>query len=287
MLDFLKKKDEPEEELYVASGTNNQMLNYKAYKMTSDEKMLYFGLAFVIGAGVAYLFYGGIGKDEFGNPTILTHILNIIIMALVGFATGKVFLPIRKKQIIERRQKELRAQFIDLLDSLSSSISAGKNVPNAFKTAREDLAIQYSEDSYIIQEVDNILSGIQNNIDVSGMLVNFGERSGIEDIKIFGKVFETAHKKGADLKEVVRNSHLIISGKCQIETEIETKIASNKNEQNIMIFMPILLVVMIKMAGSDFANNFTTPSGLISTTIAIAAFVVAYFVGRSIMNIEV
>lgn len=80
---------------------------------------------------------------------------------------------------------------------------------------------------------------------------------------------------------------MILSSKCEIEAEIETRIASNKNEQNIMAIMPIILVGMIKLAGSDFAENFTTPTGILCTTIAIAAFVGAYLLGRKILKIEV
>lgn len=282
-----KKKQKIDEPLYEVSGTNQQMINYKVYKMSTNEKALYFILAFVIGAAVAYLFYGGIGKDDYNNPTLLTYILDVIVMAGAGFAAGRLFLPIRKDQIIEARRKKLRKQFIDLLDSLSTSISSGKNVPKAFEAAREDLMVQYQPDDYIVQEVDNIISGIENNIDVGSMLLNFGERSGIQDIRTFGRVFETAYSKGANLKDVVRNCHAILSSKVEIEAEIETKVASNKNEQNIMLIMPVVLIAMIKMAGSDFAKNFTTSAGILSTTIAIAAFVGAYFLGRKILKIEV
>ena len=282
-----KNKAVQTEPLYEVSGTNRQMINYRVYKMTANEKALYFIIAFIVGAVVAYLFYGGIGKDTYGNPTTLTYILNIVIMTVVGLLAAKFFIPIRTEQIILSRKRKLRKQFIDLLDSLATSISSGKNVPASFAAAREDLLVQYPEDAYIIQEVENIISGIQNNIDVSGMLLNFGERSGIQDIKTFGRVFETAYSKGANLKDVVRNCHLILSNKCEIEAEIETKVASNKNEQNIMVIMPIILIAMIKFAGSDFAANFTTPSGIISTTIAIGAFVGAYMLGRKILKIEV
>ena len=220
-----KKKNIQNEPLYEVSGTNRQMINYKAYKMSANEKALYFILAFVIGAAVAYLFYGGIGKDDFGKATIVTYICDIVIMTIVGLVAGRLFMPIRKEQIIAARKKKLRTQFIDLLDSLATSISSGKNVPNAFVAAREDLLVQYQPDAYIVQEVDNIISGIQNNIDVSSMLINFGERSGIQDIRTFGRVFETAYSKGANLKDVVRNSHLILSNKCEIEAEIEAQTA--------------------------------------------------------------
>ena len=54
-----------------------------------------------------------------------------------------------------------------------------------------------------------------------------------------------------------------------------------------MLVMPFLIVGMIKMIGGDFAQNFTTPSGLIFTTIGVAMFIASYFIGKSVMNIEV
>ena len=65
------------------------------------------------------------------------------------------------------------------------------------------------------------------------------------------------------------------------------KITSNKNEQNIMMVMPIVIVGMIKMMGGDFADNFTKPSGIISTTIGVGLFVLSYFLGQSILKIDV
>ncbi len=282
-----KKAKAQTEPVYEVSATNRQLINYKVYRFSPNERLLYFILAFVVGAGVAYLFYGGIGKDDYGNATAVTYICDIAVMAAVGFAAGRLFLPIRREKIILDRKRELREQFIDLLDSLATSVSSGKNVPNAFAAAREDLLVQYQPDAYIVQEVDNIISGIQNNVDVGSMMINFGERSGIRDIRTFGRVFETAYSKGANLKDVIRNSHLILSSKCEIESEIETKVASSKNEQLIMIVMPIILVAMLKLSGGDFARNFTTPTGILCTTVAIGAFVGAYFLGRKILKIEV
>ena len=49
-------------------------------------------------------------------------------------------------------------------------------------------------------------------------------------------VTSLGNSKGANIKDVVRNCHLILSNKCEIEAEIETKVASNKNEQNINFY---------------------------------------------------
>ena len=282
-----KKRAKELEPEYRYSVTNQPVLNYKVYYLKSGEKILWSIVAFVIGAVVAYLFYGGIGKDAYGDPTTVTYICNTVIMALVGVIAVKIFLPIRRDQILKKRKKDLHEQFINLLDSLSASLSSGQNVPSAFMTAKNDLLVQYSENAYIVREVNQIIDGFANNNPIEFMLADFGERSGIKDISDFGKVFETVYRKGGNIKETVRKTHEILSTKAQLEMEIETKVTSNKNEQNIMMVMPILIVGMIKMMGGDFAENFTTPSGLLFTTIAIGMFILAYYIGRSILDIDI
>jgi tight adherence protein B len=54
-----------------------------------------------------------------------------------------------------------------------------------------------------------------------------------------------------------------------------------------MMVMPIALIGMIKMMSPDFAANFTTLVGLIATTVAVALFVVAHFVGKAVLDIKI
>lgn len=279
-----KKEKQPE---FVRSLTNQSAYNYAVYTLKPKEKILWACIAFVVGAIAAYIFYGGIGKNSYGEPTLTTHICNAVIMVTAGLFAAKMFLPIRRDQILKKRLKDLRIQFVALLDSLSVSFSTGMNAPSAFTTALNDLKVQYKEDSYIVQEVRMILDGININIPIEELLSDFGKRSGIRDIESFGQVFETVYRQGGDMKDVVRATHEIISSKTQIELEIETMVASNRNEQRIMLVMPFMIIGMIKMMGGDFAANFTTPSGLVFTTIGVIMFVISYYIGKAVLNIEV
>lgn len=282
-----KKKNDVQEPELLQSATNQMVLNYRVYNFKIREKIMWSIIAFLVGASVSYLFYGGIGKDVYGEATLVTYICNTIIIVGFGLLAVRLFLPIRKKQILAKRKKVLHLQFIDLLDSLSASLASGQNVPSAFFAAKTDLLVQHPEDSYIVKEVNNIIEGFQNNIAIEEMLSGFGERSGIKDISDFGKVFETAYRKGGNIKEIVRSTHEILSTKIQLEMEIQTKIASNKNEQNIMMVMPVFIIGMVKMMGGDFASNFTTPSGLLFTTIGVGLFVLSYYLGQSILKIDI
>ena len=105
--------------------------------------------------------------------------------------------------------------------------------------------------------------------------------------KSFAKVFEICYRKGGNIKETIRTTYEILSDKMEIAEEIETTLTANKSEQNIMIVMPVILIAMIKGMSSDFAANFVTATGIVSTTIAIGIFVAAYFVGKKILDIRV
>jgi len=282
-----KGKKPDKEPQYSKSATNMRTLNYKVYYMNFGEKILYFIIGFGVGAFVGYLFYGGIGKDELGNPTTVTRILDIFFTCSIGLAAGLNFIPIRTKQIIARRRKKLSSQFRDLLEALSTSLGAGKNIPDSFSAVYDDLKVQYEEDAFILHEVKVILAGIKNNNDIEDLLYDFGRRSGIDDINSFANVFKICYRKGGNIKDTIRSTHEILSDKMEIREDIETVVTANKNEQNIMMVMPIALIGIIKLMSPDFAANFTTMTGLIATTVAVALFIIAHFVGKAVLDIKI
>lgn len=279
-----EKKAKPSQ--YVQSLNNMRVLNYNVYNMGKMEKLLYTLLAFAAGAAVGYLFYGGLGKDDYGNSTQITYICNVVISCLVGFVAVRLFIPVRTRQLCVKRQKELRNQFADMLEALATSLSAGKNVNDSFQGIYGDMKIQYGKNAYIVYEIQVILAGVNNNIPIEDLLMHFGRRSGVKDIENFAQVFSTAFRKGGNLKDIIQNTNEIIHDKMSIEMDIESVVASNKMEQNIMIVLPILLVGFIKMTSPEFASNFASGSGIAATTIAIGCFVAAYFIGQKILDIK-
>lgn len=284
---FKKKKEtQPPEPQWFTSVTNLPTYNYKVYYMSKLEKILYFLLAFVIGAVVGYLFYGGLGRDEFGQRTTLSWILDISIPGIVGLVAGRIFVPTRTKQIRDKNARTLNSQFRDFLEAFNTSIGAGKNVVDSFHAVYDDMRIQFEEDAFIVKELEVILSGMANNFDVEDLMEDLGNRSGNDDIVSFANVFRISYRKGGNLKDTINTTHSILSDKMEIKEEIETMVSASKMEQTVMIFMPVGLIGIMKSMSPDFAANFATPAGIASTTIAIGLFIVSYFVGRKILNIK-
>ncbi len=278
-----KKTEQPE---YIASALNTPMLNYRVYVMGKQEKLLTFLVAFLAGGALALLFYGGQFRDADGAATTATLICNVILFVVVGLIAAKVILPIRCEMQQQKRKRELTQQFRSLLEALAVSLSSGMNMTEALRGAYNDLKVEYSEDAYIVAEVKEMIEGVENNIPIENMMLDFGERSEIEDIKNFGTVFELCYRAGGNMKDIVRRTSSIISEKIEITAEIETKLASNKSQFTLMLMIPVLIMAMLKMMSSDFAASFSTVAGVIAITIAMGMFFAAYKWANKIMDVK-
>ena len=261
----LLKKDKDYEPIQPLIG---EAPDYNIYKPKLSEIIIWFLLGMVASGVVLYVFYE-----------------RVWVSCIVGIICGVAFVPMRTQQMIRNRRKKLTAQFRGLLDALSSSIGAGKNMYDSFAGATDDLAVQFSENADIVHEVKLIRIGLDNNIQIEKLLLNFAERSGVEDIRNFANVFSTCYQKGGNIKEVIKNTTTILGDKIEIQMELETMVAGQKNEQNIMLVMPVAFIVVLKNMGGDLID-LESPIGLLSVTAAIVIFVLAYFVSKKILDIK-
>lgn len=273
---------EPE---FITSPVNNAMVNYRIYYMSAAEKLLYGLLVFAAGGFAGWVFYGGLFKVD-GEATLLTHISDAVVVCAAGGIALRVFLPAVRKMLKARRDKALRLQFRDMLENLTSSLAAGNTVADSFANARDDLSNQYSSTDYIIRELTEIVSGVNNGCTLEEMLNSFGARTGNEDIQNFSNVIGNCYRMGGDFKTAVRKTRDIISDKMAIEDEIITKISSNKLQHNAMCIMPVVLVAMLKLSSGSFAANLSSFLGVVVTTVAVGIFVASYFWGRKIIDIR-
>lgn len=261
-----KKKKEP----YIPkNGILGNATDYNYYKMNAITKITCFLVGLVVGFGVGYIFYE-----------------SIILSLIAGCIVGAICIPIYHKSYLDKRKKNLTLQFRDMLESLSASIGAGSNIQDAFQAAYQDMVVQYTEDGYIAKEIAIIMSGLQNNIAIENLLMDFGQRSGIEDIMSFADVFETCYRKGGNIKEVIMSTYHIISDKIEVQLEIKTMVSSKTSEQNLMLVMPVVLVLMLKTMAGDMID-LNSPTGRMSTTVAMVIFAVSYLMSKKILDIKV
>lgn len=260
-----KKKREVYEEIPALIGSGS---DYHVYHMGGQDKIV----AFLIGGGgavlVSWLFFG-----------------NIVISAAACVIVGIYAQPVYQNYKCEKRKKDLLMQFKDLLEALTSSYSAGKNTLEAFTDAREDLEHIYSDDTDIVKEVGLIVGGMQNNLNVEDLLLNFAKRSGLDDVQNFADVFRVAIRQGANIKDIIFSTRDVIGDKIEIEMEINTLMSGNKNELYIMMVMPLVIIVSLGGLGSGMSDNGAV--NIVVKVIALGLFALAYWLGKKFTKIEI
>ena len=78
----------------------------------------------------------------------------------------------------------------------------------------------------------------------------------------------------------------IINEKIETEMEIRTLLTANKNDLNIMILMPVVLMLMLGGMG-DMSIVQNTPVNVVIKLTALALFGGAYYMGREIVDIRI
>ena len=89
-----------------------------------------------------------------------------------------------------------------------------------------------------------------------------------------------------DMRRVVGETREIINDKIETELEIQTLLTANKNDLNIMIVMPVLIMLMLNgMGNMSIVQN--TPLNVLVKIGALALFGTAYYMGRKIVDIKI
>jgi hypothetical protein len=283
---FAKKQKKEKEPRYILSPLGTELNNYRVYYMSIWEKLLTFFSALVIGGFCGLVFYGNQFLDSTGYPTGATKIGNMVIFASIGLLAGFYSLPTRAESLKKKRQQELALQFRSLLEALAVSLSSGMNMTDSLQAAYKDLRMEYTDKADIVGEVEEMILGIQNNIEIEEMILSLGERSENADIKNFATVFSVSYRAGGNIKDIVRRTGNIISEKIEINGEIETALSSNKVQFKAMMVIPVVMMLMLRGMSSDFAASFSTLPGILATTVAIILFGIAYVIGQKIMDIK-
>ena len=266
-----EKKKKKQKEAYIPKkGLTGQGNDYHVYVMEPKEKLTAFALGFGGALLVSWVF--------FKLP---------LLSAAAGIGAGILIQKYYGAYLCEKRKNTLLLQFRDMLESLTSSYSSGKNTNGAFADAYGDMVQIYGEKADIAQELKIILTGVNSNMNVEALLADFADRSELTDVKSFADVFEVSVKQGGNIKDIISATRDIISDKIEIEMEIGTLLAGNKNELNIMMIMPLIIMVSMEGMGGDMTITGNSALNIFIKLLALGMFAAAYAFGKKITDIKI
>lgn len=244
--------------------------DYGTYHFSAKEIAKYLVQSSLLGLLFNYLFYQ--------NPWML--------LLLIPFSV--FYLRIKKKQLIMERKKQLNYQFKDALNALSVAVQAGYSVENAITACVRDLERLYERGSDIVEEFRWIENQKMVSVPVEELFLDFGERSGIEDIQNFASVFYTAKRTGGDMENVIQKVARMMGDKIDVKKEIEATLAAKKSEQMIMSLMPAGMILYLQITSPGFLSVlYGNLFGFCMMTACAGIYITAYWMGKKIVDIEV
>ncbi len=247
------------------------MINdYKKYKMNHKEWIICMLKYLVVLLGISYLFFDNL------------YMIILLCPLLIFYVKQEISDKERK------RLKRLNLEYKEMIMSVASALHAGYSVENAFKNALNDMQLIYPEGSYIETELRVIVRGLDNNISIEDLIMDFAQRSGLEDIYNFGQVLKIAKRNGGNLVKIITNTAENISQKIEISQEIDTAIAAKKLEQTIMGIMPFAIVLYIRVSNQVYISAlYHNLIGIVVMLVSLLLTVGTNFWAKKLIQIEV
>ncbi|WP_410513873.1 type II secretion system F family protein [Paenibacillus sp. BR2-3] len=242
--------------------------DYTVYDLSVLQKSMAMITGGLLLFGVGYLFYH--------------HWLLPLVLVPGGAYAPRLL----RDYLRKRRRTALNLHFKQTLFSLSSSLSAGRSVENAFREAVQDLRMLNPEGgSDMIAELNIICARLEYAQPVEEALHDFSRRAGMEDIERFADVFTVCKRTGGDLVEVVRRTSSVISEKLDIQQEIAVTVAQKKFESKALLVSPLAMVMFMSLTAGDYMQPMYTGAGIAISTLALIALFLCYLWISKIMDI--
>ncbi|MGN0437368.1 MAG: type II secretion system F family protein [Lachnospiraceae bacterium] len=245
-----------------------ELQHYSIYHFSTKDWLEFLLFIVIKGLLISFLFYNAF--------------YGFFIMIFFSFFDYK---ELRNKKLKDQKRK-LSLQFLSLMEALVTSLSAGYSLETAFFEAKKDLLLLYEKTDFIIRELEIVQTGLGMNLSVEKLLLDFGNRSDIEDIRNFANVVVAAKRNGGNLIHIIQKTVNCISDKISVEEEIATMIAEKKLEQKIMMIMPYGMLFYLRLTNGNYLDPlYHNLIGIFLMTVFLICIYIADLWAKKIMEI--
>lgn len=206
------------------------------------------------------------------------------ISALFSGICG-IYIEYHKEQ--KQWRKQINLEFREGLQGIATALNAGYSMENAFYEAGRDLEMLYGSASALAPEFRAIVKKCQLNYPVEEALMELSIRTGVEDIRRFAEVFQTAKRTGGDLIAITRTTADRISEKIEVRREIEAMSAGKRMEARVMNCVPLGMILYFWICSPGFLDCFYHGKGRSMMTCFLVVYLLAYFWGERIIQIDI
>lgn len=201
-----------------------------------------------------------------------------------------IFFYVKKsmKRYEQKRQERLAAAFRDGMQAVVAALSAGYSVENAFRESLGELELMYGRRAGIYTGFAKIVNKLNMNVNIEEAFADFAEESQVEEIASFAQVLVYAKQSGGNLIAIIKDTADSVSEKIEVRREINTIISAKKLEQNIMNFVPMGIILYMRVSSAEmFVKLYGSAAGIAIMTVCLAVYCAAKIIADRIVDIRV
>lgn len=245
------------------------MVDYGSYKLNWKELVREIGTFFLVMGVLGQAFYG---RFYYG---------------FLFFPGLRWWLKKKQKEYGKKRQQQLLEEFKIVLEQVESSLKVGYSPENSWRESLHEIRILEEKEGVMEKELTFFCNQLDNGRTLEEILLNFGERSKVKEIKEFASIFSMSVRGGGDLIKILENTVEILNKKMEVARDIGILIAGKKMESTIMSLMPAGMLLYINWGAKEFLQVlYQTLWGKMLMTLCLLFYLGTIFMSQKIIEIK-
>ena len=168
-----------------------------------------------------------------------------------------------------------------------TALQTGRSIENAFAQAMKDLTEYLEKDTELLLELKRICVGVSVGESLETLLLDFAERSHLEELEYFAELFSIAKRSGGNLISIMKNTIRMLQERMNVEEEIYTAISETRVEFYLMCVIPFGIIVYLRMGIVGLLKSlYGNVAGIVVMTLCLGIYGGCYFYGKKILEFE-
>lgn len=184
-----------------------------------------------------------------------------------------------------RRRRLMLESFKDALYSISASVAAGRQMPQALEDAARQEELLKSPLAPELRHIVRVYNEAHGKIEE--LLDDLGKRSGIEEIQLFAASYRICKKSGGDIESVCLRSAYLLIERIDYLSEVAAVLSEKKLDVLILTAMPPAILLFLNITSYEYiALLYESSEGRIVMSLSLCLMVAAAIWSLRIMKLD-
>ncbi len=201
----------------------------------------------------------------------------MVVGGTIGGAFPYLWLRFRQRG----RVTQFEEQLPDAIDMLVSAMKSGYSFHSATNFLGQELATPLGPEFARVYDEQRL------GIDARSALLNFQERVGSVDIKMFVTALLIQRETGGNLSEVLNRTSELMRERMAVKGQIRTLTAEATYSARILALLPLIIFIGMMYIVPDFARSFVdSRTGQLMLAAATASVIIGYMIMMKIADVD-